>query len=185
VLWRCFRIPGIAHVVCAIPDTAENDIVAEIARRPQDTQFKWFGIVRGPEHDVLARYAKAAEAVEADIIMRVTADCPLIDPDVCGRILSEFKRYDGKAEFVSNTLLRTWPQGFDCEVFSAALLARANHEATEPYDREHVTAYFPKVVTSIQVEADVDRSHLRWTLDTLEDYVRIWSVFEQQMREAA
>lgn len=179
VLHRCWKIPSVDVVVAALPDTAENDILLSCVAG--DTV-----VVRGPEHDVLARYAKAAEAVKADIIMRVTSDCPLIDPEVCGKTLDLHCRIN--RGFVSNSWPhRTYPHGFDCEVFNADLLAEAHQNATEPEDREHVTRWFQRQphVEKACLSTEEDRSHLRWTLDTLEDYVRIWNVFQEQMREAA
>lgn len=184
VLRRCKQIHGIDEVVCAVPDTAENDIVASFAGR----EVRRDSIIRGPEHDVLARYVKAAEAVGADVIMRVTSDCPLIDPAVCGDVLATFGFADDYLDYCSNVHPRTYPQGFDCEVFTRAALVCADQQATQQYDREHVT---PSIInhpdcrkTSI-VSPIGDYSHLRWTLDTLDDYIRIWNVFQEQIRAAA
>lgn len=185
VLWRCSRISGIDVVVLAIPDTPENDIIVQNGLKRQSSRK--IQLVRGPEHDVLARYAKAAETVNADVIMRITADCPLIDPQVCGQVLAAFRDY--KYECCSNTKPRTWPQGLDCEVFSASALRLANKYATKPYDREHVTPFLQSddttTISHNVVRKGEDLSHLRWTLDTIEDYVRIWGVMEEQMRAAA
>ena len=184
VLFRCKQIPGVDVVALAIPDTAENDIIEKVA--PHNLRHVEWGIpiVRGPEHDVLARYAHAAEAVNADVIMRITADCPLIDPEVCGEVLTVYRQRD--AAYCSNCHPRTWPHGFDCEVFSASLLRRANEAVVQVHcpPREHVTPHIRLLAdgNSHNVEHQGEnRSHLRWTLDTLEDYVRIWRVFEEQM----
>lgn len=193
VLHRCKRIPGVDAVVLAIPDTPENDIIEKVAPHGL-RQVEWgIEIVRGPEHDVLARYAMAAEVVNADVIMRITSDCPLIDPKVCGRVLSAHKL--DRADYASNTMSRTWPQGLDCQVFSRDLLRRADRETVGAgevfnllnHDRAHVCPWMERAsdVRRSSVTCDRNRSHLRWTLDTLEDYVRIWRVFEEQMREAA
>lgn len=194
VLYRCRQIPGIDVVVCAIPDTAENDILATVVGK-----IMWcsaddkFGrnpihpvIVRGPEHDVLARYAKAAEAVGADVVMRVTSDCPLIDPRVCGDVLK--RRTEGGYAYVCNNMPPTFPIGFDTETFTAGLLRHVNDTATDQQDREHVSPMMRRLasgVDGVNVASDIDRSHLRWTLDTLEDYKTIWNVFQEQLREAA
>ncbi len=186
VLHRCQQIPGVDVVVLAVPDTAENDILVRSIEMQSFTGAVLHGkriqIVRGPEHDVLARYAKAAEAVNADVIMRITADCPLIDPHVCGLVLAASKPVD----YCSNVLPRTYPQGFDCEVFTRDLLRRCEAQQHDAHEREHVT---PRMQTAdgirrANVFAPEDRSHLRWTLDTKDDYVRIYGVLEQQMREA-
>lgn len=185
VLHRCKQIKGVDVVVLATPDTPENDIL---------TWFAWKAIgvphgvlTRGPEHDVLARYAKAAVEVDADVIMRVTADCPLIDPYICGQVL---KLVCGEREFASNNEPpRSYPIGFDCEVFSRGLLMRAHEEAADPDDREHVgiwmrrNAKAKRCLYADESELNRRRSHLQLTLDTLEDYVRIYRVFEEQARE--
>lgn len=186
VLHRCRLIPGSDYTVLAIPDTPANDILERIALKFEESA----GIVRGSEHDVLGRYLKAAHAVGAKTVMRITADCPLIDPEVCGQVLAAF-RYHGGAPYASNcTTQRTFPQGFDCEVFTFEALIAAASDATDAYDREHVTPYIWREIARkdgrcLLVKSETDRSHLRWTLDTLEDYVTIWGVFEQQMRDAA
>lgn len=204
VLWRCRQIEGVDVVVCAIPDTSDNDLLETfiakatepakvdkiLAYYDEDGKFRKYIqpplIVRGPEHDVLARYVKAAEAVKADIIMRITADCPLIDPDVCGNILLG-QRKTGVG-YCSNVMPRTWPQGLDCEVFTLAALKRQDNSTLTAEEREHVTLSMqrdPAVSRANYASDKEDRSHLRWTLDTLSDYVTIWNVMEQQMGEAA
>jgi spore coat polysaccharide biosynthesis protein SpsF len=220
VLFRCQEIPGIDVVVAAIADDAGSDILvpfvekAASARTPHHLQRGWDNIpfenvkvicVRGPEHDVLARYAKAAEAVKADVIMRITADCPLIDPQVCGDVL-KLQQSTG-ADYVSNAWpSRHFPHGYDCEVFTMEVLERAYREMPPLYydvpmrggwlvgrdnplgaDREHAGCPWMQRQQDIRkahLKAMEDRSHLRWTLDTLSDYVRIWNVMQQQMREA-
>lgn len=157
-------ISGVDVVVCAIPDTAENDILAEMAQP--------FMVVRGPEHDVLTRYVKAANEVDAKVIIRITADCPLIDPDVCGFVLSEFNRCN--ADYATNTQRRSYPQGFDCQIASRYMLNWADTYAVEAYDREHVFPILERLSSpgfnAINVSSSPDRSHIRWTLDTQEDY---------------
>lgn len=178
VLHRCWCIPGVDVVVAALPDTPENDILLSCISG--DTV-----VVRGPEHDVLARYAKAAEAVKANVVMRVTSDCPLIDPVVCGQVLTLWAVDNGQRSFGTNNTPRTWPHGFDCEVFDANALKVADRKATSKEDREHVTPYLRRNLPIENLPSPEDRSHLRWTLDTLEDYKTIWNVFQEQMKEAA
>ena len=128
-------------------------------------------VTRGSEHDVLDRYLRAAEAHAADVIVRVTADCPLIDPDVldhCVDVLLD----DPTLHYVSNTLHRTYPRGLDVEVLTRTTLETAARDATEPADREHVTRYVwrqPERFRLGSVTDHDDHSHLRWTVDTQED----------------
>lgn len=167
VLHRCKQIEGVDLVCCAVP-TDSSGILAQY-RKSADV----FTICNFPENDVLARYAHVAELVHADIVMRITADCPLLDPEVCGRVLKAY--LIGGWPFVCNNAPRTYPHGFDCEVFGAALLREANEVATSPEDREHVTPYMRREKSLLNIASAVDRSHLRWTLDTLSDYVTIWN----------
>ena len=123
---------------------------------------------RGPEDDVLARFAMAAEAEKADIVLRLTADCPLLDPNVCAQVLQLLKRCG--ADYASNVDPASWPDGLDCEVFSAKALNEAAAEATRESEREHVTPFirhrrYRYVVRNLSCPLPglVDE---RWTLDT-------------------
>ena len=185
VLWRCAHIPGVDVVVLAMPDTAENDIL--VANGVKKQTSKDIPIVRGPEHDVLARYAKATKEVGATSIMRITADCPLIDPQVCGEVLRQYQ--EQSADYASNTIRRSWPEGYECQIVSRRLLLWAHANASEPYDREHVLTFVERKAApgfhQINVSTSPDRSHERYTLDTVADYVKIWNAMQEQMREAA
>jgi len=164
VLGRCGAIAGIDVVCCATTDTAGDDIVATEAARRGAVVF------RGSETDVLERYAGAAEALDADIVMRVTSDCPLIDPEICARVLA--LRREENADYASNVMPRGWPHGLDCEVFTAASLGRAMREAVDSYDREHVTPWIrdhPEVRCANLAGPDGDLTAHRWTLDYPED----------------
>lgn len=171
VLRRCRKIPGIDVVVCAIPDGAEDAALIAPAERAGAR------VVRGPGDDVLARYAKAAAAVGADVVMRVTSDCPLIDPEICGEVLALRIRHE--ANFAANDLEPTFPHGLDCEVFTMSVLREALNSAVDPYDREHVTPWMRRADHLVRVNL---RSHypqyagLRWTLDYPEDLAFIQAV---------
>lgn len=206
VIYRCRQIEGVDVVVVAIPDTNENDIlvpfieksrdaVADLARLLHDESLLDLKVTpvelfRGPEHDVLKRYAMAAEAVGATTIMRVTSDCPLLNVNQCRSLLLPVTI--GPAAYATNAWPneRTAPGGWDCEVFSAEILQAADAEATLAYDREHVTPWMQKQrdgTRFLTCRSTNDRhpTNVRWTLDTLEDYVRIWGVFEGQRQCAA
>ena len=161
---RCARIPGADMVVVAVPDLAQDDPVAEAAE-------SWgYKVVRGSEKDVLSRYAKAAREVVATAVMRVTSDCPLIDPDVCGETIRFWK--ETQSDYGCNNMPPGYPHGLDCEVFHASLLHAADHLASDPYEREHVTPWIRRHPDlkhcSIQGPAGgIER--LRWTLDHPED----------------
>ena len=131
------------------------------------------------EEDVLGRYADAAARHEADVIVRLTGDCPLFDPQVGTAVLERYLdacnlwTRDAWA-YVSNVWpVRTWPDGLDCEVFSKALLLEASMHAEAKEDREHVTPWMRRAVYAdghwLNVTLPVDWSHVRLTVDTKED----------------
>lgn len=127
-------------------------------------------VVRGPEDDVLTRYALAADELGATVVVRVTSDCPLLDPMVADAVIERFMV--GDVDYASNTIRRTYPRGLDVEVVSADALAIASREASRGWDREHVTPYVyghPERFRLAQVTTDSDRSAERWTVDTPED----------------
>ena len=172
-LRRCRAIPGIDHVVCAAPESPDDDPIAEEALRCKVT------VVRGSGPDVLARYHKAAQAVGADWVMRVTSDCPLIDPDLCGAILRLAK--DRGLDYACNNMPPTWPHGLDAEAFPFPMLDRAFHAARDPFEREHVTPWIrtnkDAKTGNVAREGDSLAESCRWTLDFPEDYRFLQALF--------
>ncbi len=137
-------------------------------------------VFRGSEHDVLERYHEAAGHHAADVVVRITADCPLIDPEVIDLVVSEFA--DRSPDYASNTLRRTWPRGLDTEVVTVAALHRARREATEPYERVHVTPYVyrhPELFRLHAVTGEEDHSGARWTVDVAEDLEFVRAVYRR------
>jgi spore coat polysaccharide biosynthesis protein SpsF len=125
---------------------------------------------RGSHDDVLDRYHWAAHEIGAEIIVRLTADCPLLDPAVIDRVVETFQ--SGDFDYVANTLQPTYPDGLDTEVFGFPALERAWKEARLPSEREHVTPYIWKQPTLFKlgsVKQTVDLSMLRWTVDEPQD----------------
>jgi spore coat polysaccharide biosynthesis protein SpsF len=183
VLSRCARIPGVDVVVCAVPDDRPSDAVAEAARGYGATVF------RGSEQDVLDRYYQAARAVGATIVMRVTSDCPLIDPQLCGRVLQRLG--ETGADYACNNLPPLWPHGLDCEAFAFSHLARAAAEARLPYDREHVTPWLRRHAGLRRINLEGPGGGLerhRWTLDYPEDlafFTALWAVLGERAEAAA
>lgn len=173
VLERCGAVPGCDVVVCAIPDNSEDDALIPLAERAGAK------VARGSAQDVLARYHAAAEMVGADVIMRVTSDCPLIDPQVCADVLA--LREANNADYACNNMPPSFPHGLDCEAFTADALRRAAAAAKEPEEREHVTPW-------IRTHAELRRFNLanpqgagaeqRWTLDYPADYVFFTKLFD-------
>lgn len=154
-------------VVVATTTNATDDPVAELARTVGAAVF------RGSEHDVLARFRGAAEQERLDVVVRVTSDCPLVDGAVVAAGVEEFLRLDDPDGYVTNTRPRTFPRGFDFEVFSRAALEEADRSARLPGHREHVTPYLAENVsgrvTVRNVTFEPDRSGYRVTVDTAED----------------
>lgn len=134
---------------------------------------------RGSEHDVLSRYADAARLHGAEVVVRITSDCPLIDPALIDRVIATHE--EGDSDYASNMLLPTWPYGMAVEVFSATALQQAHTEATQAAEREHVTPFIywhPERYRLRNVQSPVDLSHHRWTVDTPEDYELVRRLFE-------
>jgi glutamate-1-semialdehyde 2,1-aminomutase len=133
--------------------------------------------VRGDENDVLNRYLMAAREFDADIVVRITGDCPLVDPSLVDAAILEFKRVN--PDYLSNSLPATYPDGLDIEVFSRDALERSGVEAVESFDREHVTPYMRRegLFKTVSITNILDLSELRWTVDEPSDYELITHIF--------
>lgn len=127
--------------------------------------------IRGPLHDVLARYRMACDAYQADAVVRITADCPLSDPAVVDQVVRHWRELE--ADYVTNTIEpRTYPDGLDVEVISAATLRQAAEEAVSAEDREHVTPFIrrqPERFATGELRLEPSRNQIRITLDTARD----------------
>ena len=135
---------------------------------------------RGKEENVLDRYYHAALEHSARLIVRVTSDNPLVDPDLIDETVMTILKSD--ADYANNRSPRIYPQGLDVEVFTFAALERAHAEARQPYELEHVTPYFyghPELFQCVSVKRSFDFSHYRWTLDTPEDLQVIREIYER------
>jgi Spore coat polysaccharide biosynthesis protein F, CMP-KDO synthetase homolog len=131
---------------------------------------------------VLDRFRGAAEALGAEQCVRITADCPLIDPQVSDDIVAQFEAADPPVDYASNKIPQSFPRGLDTEVFTREALERSARWAKKPYHRTHVTAYMyqtPELFTLLSVVSDVDRADWRWTIDTPEDLAFVRSVYER------
>lgn len=133
--------------------------------------------VRGSEVDVMARYLVAARQVQADIIIRITGDCPLIDPVLVDKAIAQFKAQG--VDYLSTVAPATYPDGLDTEVFTLQALERAGKESQDPFDHEHVTPYLRKqgLFTTAAVTHSEDLSGLRWTVDEPTDFEVVSQVF--------
>jgi spore coat polysaccharide biosynthesis protein SpsF len=170
---QCLRRAARVHeIVVATSTSAEDDAIVRQCARLQ------VRCTRGSEPDVLDRYYRSAEASSAEAVVRITADNPLIDPEIVDAVVHEFLA--SHCDYASNALEPSYPLGLDVEIFTRAALARAWREARKHYEREHVTPYIyehPELFHLLSLKADADYSQYRWTLDTAEDLQFLRAVF--------
>lgn len=136
---------------------------------------------RGSELDVLQRYYKAATHYLANAVVRISADCPLIDPHVMDEVIATYLDQYPAYNFVTNSVVKTYPLGMDIAVFSYQLLKEAHFAAKEPYEREHVTPWILEKEDLLlkDVLYSSNESHYRWTVDTKEDFTLIKKILEK------
>lgn len=167
VIERLRRARSLSEVVVATTTDSDDDAVEELSAT------RGWNCFRGSHHDVLDRYYQAAKKYQADVVVRITCDCPLIEPEVVDRVVNAFVAQMPKVDYVSNVLEpRTYPRGLDTEVFSFAALERSWREGKLPLHREHVTPYIyqnPQLFRMQAVRHERDYSGHRWTVDTVED----------------
>lgn len=181
--------PMLAHVVerVRLAQTVERVVVATTSDTSDDpvAQFcraKGYDCFRGSLFDVLDRFYQTARVYAADVIVRITADCPLIDPLVIDQTVKAF--FQHQVDFAANRLpppwKRTFPIGLDTEVCSFAALERAWREAAQPHEREHVMPYLYEEEGRFKVHvihAAQDYGDLRWTVDTPQDLSAMRALF--------
>lgn len=169
---------GIDEVWIATSGNAGDDAVALWAEHND------VPVHRGPEHDVLERYAGAARASGAEVIVRLTADCPLLDPAVIAQVVG-LRAMTG-VDYASNIDPPTWPDGLDCEVVTVPALFTAAREAVRSFDREHVTPFIrnnrSRFSTRNLAAPLPGLAEQRWTLDTKADLEFLASVTKQLPR---
>ncbi len=172
VIRRLSRATLINQVAIATTTAnADSAIVAEATRLGTDC-------FRGSEQDVLGRYLAASEAFSADVVVRVTSDCPVIDPVMADDVVQDF--FNERADFAFNDVPDRLPRGLDVEVFSLQALRRAGQMTCGKYQREHVTPVFydsPGIFKVVKLRAEQDFSQYRWTLDTPEDLQLIRAIY--------
>ncbi|HXZ33336.1 MAG TPA: glycosyltransferase family protein [Terriglobales bacterium] len=172
VIHRLRKASLLDSIVVATSTSEKNDAVVRECERLQVLSF------RGSEHDVLDRYYRCAENHAASAVVRITADCPLIDPGLVDLTIHAF--FNNPCDYASNALVPTYPRGLDVEVLTRAALARASSEARNSYEREHVTPYLyehPELFRLVSVKADANYSQYRWTLDTIEDLKLLRAIY--------
>lgn len=175
VIERMRRARRLDEVVVATTDQARDDVIAHLC---QERGWSYF---RGSEYDVLDRYYRAALQFDAELVVRVTSDCPLIGPEVIDEHVIRMEERWAEVDFVTNMARQTYPLGLAVEALPFDVLARMKRMSTTPELREHVTtlAYVePDWFRIEHVLHPVDLSHLRWTVDTQEDLEFVRLIFE-------
>lgn len=163
LLSRLSRSSEIDQIVVATSTNAENDVLVEYV---ENLGFSCF---RGSEDDVLSRFLGVTELISSDLIVRITGDCPLVDPRLVDALIREYERLN--IDYISNIAPPTFPDGLDIEVFSVAALRKSASITNSKYDHEHVTPHLRlsgQFKTSNYINFK-DMSGLRWTVDELED----------------
>lgn len=173
------RLKFMTHPATIVIATSEEDADDPIEAYCKEAAIEIF---RGAEEDVLDRYLKAARKYSGDVIVRITGDCPLMDPRVVDQTLDYFLEHYPDFDYVSNTLKRTFPRGLDVEVFKRRALERAHSESYFTEEREHVTPYIwrhPEMFSQGNYLCKEDHSEHRWTLDTEEDFHLIKLILDE------
>jgi len=136
---------------------------------------------RGSVDDVLSRYYNAAKTFDVDVVVRVTSDCPLIDPEIVDDVINLYLNNKGKYDYCSNVNPPTFPDGLDVEVFPFSTLEKLNEFAREAPDREHVTTYIDKHERDFRIgnlSDGINRSRFRWTVDSYDDLRFVTEVYK-------
>lgn len=176
VIERVKQSKLIDQIVIATTTNKQDDVIVKEAKRLKVDCF------RGSEEDVLSRYYNAAQNYNADVVVRITSDCPLIDPKLNDKVIG-FYLENNSYDLVTNAgpvEKRTYPRGLDIEVFSFQKLEEAYNKADKKYQREHVTPYiYENSEDLFFITSEVDYSDIRLTLDTSEDFDLIQKIFEK------
>lgn len=177
VVERAAAASSVDEVVIATGSDEHDDRVEDLAKA------NGVRCHRGSEEDVLARVTEAAEASSADVVVRLTGDCPLLDPEVIDEVVAALVGGGEAVDYASNVVRRTFPRGLDAEALDFDALRRIDHLATSPEAREHVTWFAyrerPDLFLIRSVEAEGDWSHLDWSVDDEGDLATVRSIYER------
>jgi spore coat polysaccharide biosynthesis protein SpsF len=173
---RLSRAKSLSEVVVATTIEKSDDPIVE------QCEINGWKCFRGSQEDVLDRYHSAATLFKADSVVRITSDCPMIDPGMVDAVLDEYFKWGGDVDYLSNMIpRRTYPRGLDTEVFTFDALDLAWKQDTDPSLREHVTQYILRHPDTFRIRGimnDIDYSSMRWTVDTPEDLRFVRTVLE-------
>ena len=180
--------PMLVRVVNRLRRAPADEVLIATTENPADDQIealcaqRGVACFRGSENDVLDRYYQAALRHGADTIVRVTSDCPVVDPGLTSRLIESFRERLPDIDCASTVLpVRTYPRGLDAEAFSFGVLEKLWREDHSPVGREHVTPFIHRNLDRFRVHGvtnTVDCSYLRWTVDTPEDFDLITRIYE-------
>lgn len=172
LLTRLRRSKELKQIVVATSVDDRNEPLVSLVRS------LGYACEQGSENDVLERYIQTAKRHQADVVVRITGDCPLVDPELVDECVRRFRAAD--VDYFSNIAPPTYPDGLDIEVVTLAALERAAKESGKPYDHEHVTPYVREsgLFRTAAMQNDIDLSMLRWTVDESADLEVITKVFE-------
>ena len=180
MLNRVQQSQKIDKIVVAVPDEPESDPIIDLCNKMN------IDIAKGDELDVLSRFAIAAKAHDADVVVRLCSDCPLIDPQLIDDTISYFLEND--LDYANNIEQRSYPDGLDCEIFTAASLYEADEKAKHSKHREHVTTYIDGRVKDVEekgdfkcgsINYDVSYGDIMWSVNTKEEYDHICFLYDQ------
>lgn len=172
---RLRKVLSVDEIVVATTTNQEDQVLVDFCVSKKIPFFL------GSSEDVLDRFYQAAKRFHADVVVRITSDCPLIDPACIEEVIQLYLTHQPPYAYVSNALKRSFPIGMDAEVFSFAALEEAAKEATAPEEREHVTPFIyrhPERYACGIVTHAPNLSHLRLTVDTREDFMLISNILE-------
>ena len=181
--------PILAHVVDRLRYSKFiNEVIIATTDLPEDNPTEEFcknndiSFFRGSSNNVLSRYYEAAKKYSSDLVIRITADCPVIDPMIIDDMLGLYfeSTKTGKVDYLSNVHPRTFPRGLDAEIFTFTALEKAYNEANKEYEQEHVTPFFyqnPEIFSLKNFANNKDYSFHRWTVDTDEDFKLVKEIY--------
>lgn len=176
LLERVHQVTTPHQLIIATTIDPQSDPIEKLAKEEKILFF------RGSEENVLDRYYQTSLLYPAEIIVRLTSDCPLIDPAIIDQALASFQNLNKSVDYLSNTLKRTFPRGMDIEVFTFDALKAAAEGSRTDYEKEHVTPYIykhPERFRLINFSQKTDTSQYRLTVDTAEDFLLIRSIIEK------
>lgn len=174
--WELERVKNsraLSHLILATTTLPEDNSIARLAGTLEIPVFK------GSVDNVFSRYLEAASLYNPDLVVRITGDCPLIDPEILDRVIHEALKTG--ADYTSNTLKLTYPRGMDVEVFKMSCFKEIAKESLDPWEKEHVTPFFyrhPERFNLHNVPLDPPRADLRLTVDTREDFELIEKILK-------